>query len=129
MLLIGFVFAALAAVLHIVIFWMESVAWTGPLARRTFGPASDEVLETTRELAFNQGFYNLFLAVVTIVGIVLGWFGVTVPGTALVLAGAGSMLAAAAVLFVTSPGKRRAAITQGALPLVAVLLTVIALAA
>jgi len=82
----------------------------------------------TKELAFNQGFYNLFLAVVTFVGIVLyglEYFGV---GLALVFAGTGSMLAAALVLLLSSPDKARAAITQGILPLIAVVLLGLALA-
>ena len=41
-------------------------------------------------------------------------------GAALMLAGAGSMLAAAVVLFAGSPDKRPAALKQGVLPLLAV---------
>ena len=43
------------------------------------------------------------------------------------LVGTGSMLAAALVLFITSPDKRRAAVTQGLFPLLAVVSLVIAL--
>ena len=49
-------------------------------------------------------------------------------GVALVFAGVGSMLAAALVLLLSSPDKARAAITQGTLPLIAVVLLVIGLA-
>ena len=35
--LIGLIVALLAAALHILIFWMESIAWEGPLARKAFG--------------------------------------------------------------------------------------------
>ncbi|HTH87386.1 MAG TPA: DUF1304 domain-containing protein, partial [Mycobacterium sp.] len=42
--------------------------------------------------------------------------------------GVGSMLAAALVLLLSSPDKARAAITQGTLPLIAVVLLVIGLA-
>lgn len=48
-------------------------------------------------------------------------------GATLVFAGAGSMLAAALVLLVTSPDKARAALTQGTLPLLAVILLAIGL--
>ena len=123
------VLAALAALLHVYIFWMESLAWTGPAARRTFGPATDDEVRATRALAYNQGFYNLFLAIVTVVGIVFALGGDSPVGPALVLAGTGSMLAAAAVLFLSDAGKRRAAITQGTLPLLTVVATVVALAA
>ncbi len=83
--------------------------------------------ETTKELAFNQGFYNLFLAIVTAVGMVAVFTGHLAVGAALVFAGVGSMLAAAAVLLVSSPDKARAAATQGTFPLIAIVLLVIGL--
>ncbi|AKS34633.1 DUF1304 domain-containing protein [Mycolicibacterium goodii] len=115
----GSIFAALAALLHVYIFVMESLTWTSPRTRATFGTTAEEA-EATRELAFNQGFYNLFLAVVTAVGIISMVLGHNAVGVALILAGAGSMLAAAAVLLLSSPDKTRAALTQGAFPLLAV---------
>lgn len=119
----GLVLAALAAALHVYIFWLESVVWT-TRARAVFGTTEQEAA-ATRELAFNQGFYNLFLAVVTAVGIVLAaagteGSGLDAAGTALTLAGTGSMAAAALVLLVSSPGKRGAALKQGVVPLLAV---------
>lgn len=126
MVIAGLVFAALAAVLHIYIFVMESLTWTSPRTRATFG-ISEEEAQATKELAFNQGFYNLFLAIVTVIGIVAVGLGHNGVGFALVFAGVGSMLAAAAVLLTSSPDKARAAITQGAFPLIAVVLLVVAL--
>ncbi|MBN3507888.1 DUF1304 domain-containing protein [Mycolicibacterium nivoides] len=126
MVIAGLVFAALAAVLHVYIFVMESLTWTSPRTRATFG-ISEEEAQATKELAFNQGFYNLFLAIVTVIGIVAVGVGHNGVGLALVFAGVGSMLAAAAVLLTSSPDKARAAITQGAFPLIAVVLLVVAL--
>jgi len=123
----GLVLAGVAAALHVFIFWLESLAWTTPRARATFGTTEEEAV-ATRELAFNQGFYNLFLAVVTAVGIALVAAGTTGAGAALVLAGTGSMLAAALVLFLSSPGKRGAALKQGTVPLLAVVALVVGLA-
>ena len=128
MLTAGLIFAALASLLHVYIFVMESLTWTSPRTRATFGTTQEEA-ETTKLLAFNQGFYNLFLAIVTSVGIVAMCLGHTGVGAALVFAGVGSMLAAAAVLLASSPDKARAAITQGAFPLVAVALLALGLAA
>ena len=122
MLVLGLIAAALAAALHIVIFYMESIAWEGALARKTFGGTPDEA-HPHAFYAFNQGFYNLFLAVETIVGIVLIAAGSRGIGAALVLAGTGSMLAAALVLLLASRAHRAAALKQGALPLIAVLAT------
>ncbi|MFN8086707.1 MAG: DUF1304 domain-containing protein [Microbacterium sp.] len=126
MIVAGLVFAALAALLHVYIFWMESLAWDGPQARKTFG-VPDSEREATRAFAFNQGFYNLFLAIAAILGIVVTAAGVPAVGLTLVLTGTGSMLAAALVLLLSSPDKRRAAVTQGFLPLLAVVATVIGL--
>ena len=120
------VFAALAALLHVYIFVMESLTWTTPRTRKVFGTSAEEA-ETTKLLAFNQGFYNLFLAIVTAVGIVAIAMGHKQIGAALVFAGVGSMLAAAAMLLASSPDKARAAVTQGTFPLIAGALLVIAL--
>ena len=123
----GLVLAALASALHVYIFVLESVLWTAPRTRATFGTSAEEAA-ATKELAFNQGFYNLFLAIVTAVGIVAVAIGATAVGSALVFAGAGSMLLAALVLLLSSPDKARAAVTQGTLPLLAVLLLALGLA-
>ncbi|HMZ14314.1 MAG TPA: DUF1304 domain-containing protein [Mycobacterium sp.] len=120
------VFAGLAALLHVYIFVMESFTWTTPRTRAVFGTSPEEA-ETTKLLAYNQGFYNLFLAIVTAIGIVALAQGHNGIGAALVFAGAGSMLAAAVVLLTASPDKARAAVIQGAFPLIAVVLLVIAL--
>ena len=79
-------------------------------------------------MAFNQGFYNLFLAILVALGIVLVAVGRLDVGATLVLAGAGSMASAALVLFVTSPSNRGAALKQGLLPALGVLAVILALA-
>lgn len=115
----GLVVAALAAALHVFIFYLESIAWTGPRARAVFGTTAEEA-ETTRFLAFNQGFYNLFLAALAGAGIVVAIAGDDAVGHTLVLAGCGSMLAAAMVLGAASAPHRPAAVRQGLFPLLAV---------
>lgn len=123
----GLVLAALAAAVHVVIFVLESIAWTGPRARAVFGTSEAEAA-ATRQLAFNQGFYNLFLAILAVLGIVLVAVGQTAAGAALLFAGTGSMLAAALVLFVSAPDKRGAALKQGLVPLLAIVALVAGLA-
>ena len=120
------VFAGLAALLHIYIFVMESLTWTSPRTRAAFGTTPEEA-ETTKLLAFNQGFYNLFLAVVTGVGIAAVGMGHKSVGAALVLAGVGSMVAAAAVLLWSAPDKARAAATQGTFAAIAIVLLLLGL--
>ncbi len=71
MVITGLIVAVLAAVLHVYIFVMESLTWTSPRTRAVFGTTEEEA-ETTKLLAFNQGFYNLFLAIVTLIGVAVG---------------------------------------------------------
>jgi len=118
-LIVGLVLAALAAALHVFIFYLESVAWTSARARATFATTPEEA-QVTKSMAFNQGFYNLFLALLAFGGIIAFAAGSAVVGLTLVLAGVGSMLAAALVLLVSSPDHRAAAVKQGLLPLLAV---------
>lgn len=120
------IFAALAALLHVYIFVMESLTWTSARTRATFGTTAEEA-ETTKLLAFNQGFYNLFLALVTGIGIAAIALGHRGVGAALVFAGVGSMAAAAVVLLVSAPDKARAALIQGTLPAMAIVLLVLGL--
>jgi putative membrane protein len=122
----GLVFVALAALLHIYIFVMESLTWTSARTRAAFGTTPQEA-ETTKLLAFNQGFYNLFLAIVSGVGIAAVGMGHNAVGAALIFAGVGSMAAAAVVLLVSAPDKARAAVTQGTLPIIAIVLLLLGL--
>jgi putative membrane protein len=127
MVVVGLVLAAAAAVVHVFIFYLESIAWTSQRARSTFG-TSEEEAKTTKLLAFNQGFYNLFLAIFVIVGIVLFALGAAVAGATLVFAGAGSMAAASLVLLISSPDKAGAALKQGVVPALGVIALAIGLA-
>lgn len=122
----GLVFAGLAALLHVYIFVMESLTWTSPRTRATFGTTVEEA-ETTKLLALNQGFYNLFLAVVTGLGIASIMLRHNAVGAALIFAGVGSMAAAAVVLLLSAPEKARAAVTQGVFPVIAIVLLLLGL--
>ena len=121
------VVAALAAAVHVFIFYLESVAWTGPRARAVFGTTESEA-RATKGLAYNQGFYNLFLAIAVVLGIVLMAAEHTVAGATLVFTGAGSMTAAALVLVLSDRAFASAALKQGALPTIAVVLLALGLA-
>ncbi|QCO96641.1 DUF1304 domain-containing protein [Arthrobacter sp. 24S4-2] len=121
------VFALIAALLHAYIFTMESVTWTRPATWKRFGVASQADAETTRPMAYNQGFYNLFLAVGALTGIGAVLLGQPVVGWTLIFSGCGSMLLAATVLALTGRKYLRAAATQGTTPLLAVVLGLLAL--
>lgn len=128
MLALSLVFLGLAALIHVYIFVLESVRWTAPSTRKTFG-TSEADAEITKPLAYNQGFYNLFLAITVVVGIVMAGSGALAPGAALLFAGAGSMVAAGLVLLTSDRRKARAAIVQLAAPAIGLVFLLIALMA
>ena len=124
---VALVFAGLAALLHVYIWTMESLTWRKPATWKRFGVASQEEAETQAQFAFNQGFYNLFLAIIAGLGVAHVATGRHAEaGWALLFASTASMLGAAAVL--RSCGKQftRAAITQGLFPLLAIVFGIFA---
>ena len=112
--------AVVAGLLHVMFFVLESVVFRRPAGHRTFGVDPHDV-EAVRPWAFNQGFYNLFLAAGTLGGLVLIWSGSKVEGRTLVLFACASMLAAAVVLLATNRKMVRGAAIQGLPPLIALL--------
>jgi len=127
MIIVAVVSAGLAGLLHVYIWTMESLTWRKPATWKRFGVASQEEAETQATFAFNQGFYNLFLAIIALVGIV----GIHRPGAcgpagwALVIASMASMLGAAIVLRSCGKEYTRAAVTQGVFPLIALVSSVL----
>lgn len=129
--IIAMVFAALAALLHVYIFVMESVLWTRPRIWRRFGVADQAAADTIRPMAYNQGFYNLFLAVGAIVGLILYGAGadgssLRVAGLALVIAALAAMAGAAVVLVTGGATYLRPALLQGTFPLIGFVLFLVA---
>ena len=128
MLIAAVVLAALAGLVHVWIFVMESVLFDRPSIHAQFGVRGQDV-PVVRPWAYNQGFYNLFLGIGALVGAVVAASGQHGVGLALVLVSCGSMLAAAVVLVASRRTMARAAATQGMLPLLAVLAAVVSLLA
>ena len=126
--ILGSVFVFLAAVIHVLIFFLESVLWSKPTTWKRFGLKTQAEADTVRPMAFNQGFYNLFLAIGVGVGLVLlGLPGAQQAGIALSIFAALSMVLAALVLVTSSPKLARSAALQGVAPLIGVVFLVIAL--
>lgn len=113
--------ALLAGIIHVLIFCMESLWWTSPGVRARFRQTPEHA-EVTRLFAFNQGFYNLFLAVGTFAGIALILLGHPRVGMTLVSWNCLFMLGAAIVLAASAPRMWRGAVIQGAAPLLFLLL-------
>lgn len=120
MFITGLVLAIAAALIHVLIFKMESISWTSEKTLATFNMSPGQAANT-KEMAFNQGFYNLFLAIEIFLGVIIYYAASHAAGLSLMFFGTGSMLAAAALLFITSPDKRLAALKQGTTPLLAII--------
>jgi putative membrane protein len=106
----------LPAIIHIYIFILESFLWDRPRTRKVFGLSSDEA-RITRLFAWNQGFYNLLLAL----SIIAGWSlrhrfplinNAESAGTVLMLYGLVSIIVAGIVLYVSAPRLWRSALLQ-----------------
>ncbi|BDZ48935.1 hypothetical protein GCM10025867_11760 [Frondihabitans sucicola] len=125
MLVAAQVVAALAALLHVVFFLFESVFWSRPKIYGRFGIATQAEADTIRPMAYNQGFYNLALALGVIVGIFLleGSSGMFVAGKTLVIFGTACMVVAGIVLASTGRSYRSAAALQFVPAVVALILT------
>jgi putative membrane protein len=118
--------AVLAGIVHVYIFILESVIWTSPRVRRIFGVESDAAAQATRGLAFNQGFYNLFLAIGAILGVILVLTGSGATGWTLVVFSCACMLGASVILAGTGRRYLNSAFVQGTFPFIALLFAFIA---
>jgi putative membrane protein len=115
--LTGTIFVSLAAVLHVLFFLLESIWFTRPAAWRRFRLQTQEQADIVRPMAFNQGFYNLFLALGAGLGLILYFAGNVPAGLTLVLFTTACMVLAAIILASTSRGFLVAALVQGVPPL------------
>ncbi|MGH1549950.1 DUF1304 domain-containing protein [Leifsonia poae] len=126
MAIVGSILIAVAAVVHLVFFAMESMLWSSPGVWRRFGLGSQRDADIVRPMAYNQGFYNLFLAGGAVVGLALYWTTLHEVGFALVFFCGVCMVLASLVLVTTGRRFWGAALLQGTLPLVGLILFVIA---
>ena len=109
--------AIVAGLVHVLIFCMESILWTTPQVFVRFRQSLEQA-RATRLLALNQGFYNLFLALGTFLGLAAVVMGHPWVGWTLVSWNCAFMLGAALVLAASAPGMRRGAVIQGGAPFV-----------
>jgi putative membrane protein len=96
---------------HIFAFVLESILWTKPIGRKVFRTSITEA-ESAKLVAFNQGFYNLFLAIALVMGVGLAMSG-RADAQILIDYGMASALGAGLVLIFSAPKLFRAAIFQG----------------
>ena len=104
--------ALVAAGLHVYIWALESLWFMRPSVYGRFGLQSEDQARVVRSFAYNQGFYNLFLAVGVVIGLILVATGDAAGGRAVVLFACGSMVAAGIVLVTHNRSFARAAAIQ-----------------
>ena len=112
--------AVAAALIHVWFFALESVLFSRPTVFRRFGLRSAEDAAIVRPMAFNQGFYNLFLALGIVAGLVLVAAGQQDAGRAIVIFACACMVGAGLVLFATDRRFLTAAAIQAGPPLLAI---------
>ncbi|MEO8571726.1 MAG: DUF1304 domain-containing protein [Chloroflexota bacterium] len=123
--LIAALAAIVAAAFHVLFFILESVTFSQPSVAARFGLSTPEQIAIVRPMAFNQGFYNLFLAIGIGGGLALVASGSVDAGRAVVLFACGSMVGAGVVLVASSRRFARSAAIQAVPPLIAILATLI----
>ncbi|HYN92352.1 MAG TPA: DUF1304 domain-containing protein [Pilimelia sp.] len=113
-------FAVIGALVHIAAFAMESLLLRRPAVQRRFVGHTD-VSEQVYLWAFNQGFYNLFLAAGTIGGLIAYHAGHETAGRAVTLYTCAFMVGAGIVLIASDRTRLRAALIQAVPPLIALI--------
>ena len=108
--------AAMSAAVHVYIFWLEAVAFDSATTRAAFRIRTPEQADAIRPWAYNQGFYNLFLAVAVLAGAVLLLAGATTVGVTAIVFGCAVMLAAASLLAISDRSMVKSALVQGLAP-------------
>ncbi|HEX2054765.1 MAG TPA: DUF1304 domain-containing protein [Actinomycetota bacterium] len=109
--------AVLAAILHVVFFCAESLWWEKPAVTHGFQMTAEDA-RTTRLIAFNQGFYNLMLALGVFAGLFAWIQGQENVGLGIAAWSCLSMVVAGLVLIASAPNLKSGAFVQIAPPLV-----------
>lgn len=113
---LSYIFFFASALLHIAFFIFESFLWGKPHINKRFGVSAEQAA-ASKLMAFNQGFYNLFLAIGVFIGLYLiSQKEIMLAGAMVSFSGA-SMVGAGLVLFFSAPHLRRAAWIQMGPPL------------
>ena len=108
---VSYFFFCLAAAIHILFFVMESILFQKPEGYKIFKikPTDHAAVKIW---AFNQGFYNLFLAIGMIVGLYFVILGRREAAGLMVSFSGLSMVGAGLVLLFSAPQLRRGALLQ-----------------
>jgi putative membrane protein len=122
--IIGSILIFLATVFHLYVFKLETLTWRTPKTWKAFGIPSQDHADIIAPMAYNQGFYNLFLALGAGTGLVMLAVNTTIALT-LILASSLSMVGAGTVLFFSVKRSRPAAMIQAGPALLGVLALIV----
>ncbi len=112
------VFVVVAGLFHVAIFAMESLLFRKPSTYKRFLVKDETEMNAARPWAFNQGFYNLFLAAGALGGLIAGGD----KGHAIALFSCACMAGAGIVLVASDRRMVQAAATQALPPILALVL-------
>ncbi len=134
MIVVTWIFALLAALVHVLVFVWETILFERPGVHRGIFAIPTEDVRPVRLWAFNVGFYNLFLGAGMVLGVVAWAGGAEQLGRGLIIYLSSFMVLAGIVLFVSDRlalGRPRGsgvtgAISQAAPPLLALISIMIA---
>ena len=118
--IVAVVAAVIAALIHAWFFVLESLQFDRPNVAARFGVHTPEQIAAVRPMAFNQGFYNLFLAIGIAGGLLLIATGNTVTGRPIVLFSCACMVGAGVVLVSSNRRFAAGATIQAVPPLIAI---------
>ncbi|WP_405062949.1 DUF1304 domain-containing protein [Kribbella sp. NBC_01505] len=112
------IFVVVAGLFHVVVFAMESLLFRKPSTYQRFLVKDETEAAAARPWAFNQGFYNLFLAAGALGGLIAGGD----KGHAIALFSCACMAGAGIVLVVSDRRMIQAAASQALPPILALVL-------
>jgi putative membrane protein len=115
------IFVGLAGAFHLAVFAMESLLFKKPSTYQRFGVPNETEAAISQPWAFNQGFYNLFLAIGAIGGLIAGGD----KGHAIALFACACMAGAGIVLVASNRKMARSAVLQAGPPIIALILAAV----
>ncbi len=122
MLVAAAIFTLVSAAVHFYFFVLESLRWNVPETMGVYGITSSDDAQTTQPLAYTQGFYNLFLGVGAVLGVLLVGVGNPVAGMTLISFSTACMVLASVVLLASRWPLARIAMIRGLPALLALVL-------